>query len=79
MHRQEGGGSEDEGSPFPTLALQKEQLEMIENLDHVGFVKFPVHILKVRHTHAAIVVRMQKPSFDEGKVVSGHWVGRFEV
>lgn len=77
--RQEGGKPGDETSPFPTLALQKEQFEMIENLDRVGFVKFPVHILKVRHTHAAIVVRIQKASFDEGKVVSAHWAGRFEV
>lgn len=77
--QQEGGGPSDEGSPFPTLALQKEQFEMIENLDRVGFVKFPVHILKVRHTHAAIVVRMQKESFGEGKVVSEHWVKRFDL
>lgn len=77
--RQEGGKHEEDGSPFPTLALQKEQFEMIENLDRVGFVKFPVHILRVRHTHAAIVVRIQKESFDEGKVVSAHWAGRFEV
>lgn len=78
--RQEGSSSpSDTDSPFPTLALQKEQFEMIENLNRVGIVKFPVHILKVRHTHAAIVVRMQKSSFDEGKVVSSHWAGRFEI
>lgn len=77
--RQEGGKLEEQGSPFPTLALQPEQFEMIDNLDRVGFVKFPVHILRVRHTHAAIVVRIQKESFDEGKVVSAHWAQRFEV
>lgn len=77
--QREGGTSKDDGSPFPTLALMNEQFEMIDNLDRVGFVKFPVHILGVRHTHAAIVVRMQKESFAEGKVVSKHWAERFEV
>ncbi|KAI5369303.1 Putative alpha/Beta hydrolase, lipase [Septoria linicola] len=69
---------------FPILALTEEQFDMIENLDKLGFAKFPVHITKVRHTHAAIVVRMQKPlsgtdSFSEGKVVVKHWAERFEV
>ena len=53
---------------------------MIENLDtHVRFTKYPVHITKVRHTHAAIVRRMAKESFSEGLEVSGHWVRNFEV
>lgn len=30
-------------------------------------------------SHAAIIVRMQKPSFDEGKVVVKHWLDEFEV
>ena len=69
---------------FPILALTEEQFDMIENLDRLGFDKYPVHIQKVRHTHAAIVVRMQKPlsgkdSFSEGKVVVKHWAEKFEV
>ena len=52
---------------------------MIDNLNGVGFTKFPVHIQRHRHTHAAIVVRMDKPGFEEGKVVVQHWAGRFEV
>jgi hypothetical protein len=65
-------------SPWPTLALTREQFEMIEHLDgHVGFTKYPVHIQKVRHTHAAIVVRTPKESFAEGKCVIGHWAKGF--
>ncbi|KAI4236468.1 MAG: hypothetical protein LQ349_002540 [Xanthoria aureola] len=59
---------------FPTLALSDEQFEMIRNLDKVGFKKYLVHIKNHRHTHAAIIVRMQKPGFDEGKVVVRHWL-----
>lgn len=67
-------------SPWPTLALTDDQFAMIANLDaHVGFTKYPCHIQKVRHTHAAIVMRMEKESFTEGREVSAHWVGNFEV
>ncbi|KAL8826204.1 MAG: hypothetical protein Q9170_007494 [Blastenia crenularia] len=65
---------------FPTLALSDEQFEMIRNLDNVGWRKYLVHIQKHGHTHAAIVVRMQKPGFDEGKVVVRHWLDEeFEI
>jgi hypothetical protein len=64
---------------FPILALTEEQFDMIESLDKLGFVKFPAHITNVRHTHAAMVVRMQRESFAEGKVVVQHWAERFEV
>ncbi|KAL8777879.1 MAG: hypothetical protein Q9213_007671 [Squamulea squamosa] len=65
---------------FPTLALSDEQFEMIRNLDNVGFRKYLVHIQNHGHTHAAIVVRMQKPGFDEGKVVVRHWLNEaFEL
>ncbi|CEI67245.1 hypothetical protein FVEN_g5846 [Fusarium venenatum] len=57
----------------PTLALTPEQFEMIENLNTVGWRKFPVHIQKHRHSHAAIVVRMDKESFADGWVVLRHW------
>lgn len=68
-----------ESSDFPLLALSEEQFEMIDNLNAVGFTKFPAHIQRHRHTHAAIVVRMDKPGFEEGKAVVGHWAGRFIV
>ncbi|KAF5707902.1 lipase serine esterase [Fusarium mundagurra] len=57
----------------PTLALTHDQFEMIENLDAVGWRKFPVHIQKHRHSHAAIVVRMDKESFADGWVVLKHF------
>ncbi|GAB7365765.1 hypothetical protein MBLNU230_g7100t1 [Neophaeotheca triangularis] len=64
---------------FPKLALTDEQFKMIANLDKVGLRKFPVHIRKVRHTHAAIIVRTKRETFSEGWVVINHWAERFEV
>jgi Putative serine esterase (DUF676) len=59
---------------FPTLALTPAQFAMINTLDECGFRKFLIQITKSRHSHAAIIVRWQKPSFDEGKIVIGHWL-----
>jgi hypothetical protein len=71
---------EKDASSWPTLALTDAQFEMINNLDqHIGFTKYPCHIQKVQHTHAAIVVRMPKDSFVEGKAVSAHWAKEFLV
>lgn len=58
----------------PTLALTEEQFGMIEGLDALGWRKYPVWIHKVRHSHAAIIVRMDKPTFSEGEVVLSHFV-----
>lgn len=63
---------------FPTLALTPDQFAMVQALNDVGFKKHPVHIRKHRHTHAAIIRRMDKSSFDEGRVVVKHWVNEFE-
>lgn len=71
--------SSKETSPFPILALSEEQFEMIDNLNTVGFTKYPVHIQRHRHTHAAIVVRTQKPGFEEGKVGVQHWANGFVI
>ncbi|KAK4506808.1 hypothetical protein PRZ48_000541 [Zasmidium cellare] len=68
-----------EKSHFPILALKEEQFEMIDHLDQLGFTKYPVHIQKVRHTHAAIVVRTPKETFIEGKVIVQHWAEKFEI
>ncbi|KAL6711451.1 hypothetical protein ACN47E_004385 [Coniothyrium glycines] len=62
---------------FPTLALTQDQFKMIEALDNVGFKKHPVYIHNHRHSHAAIIVRIDKPSFDEGRVVIKHWLDNF--
>jgi hypothetical protein len=59
---------------FPTLALTPHQFAMIQTLDKVGFRKYSVYIHKPRHTHAAIIVRKPRKSFDEGKVVIRHWL-----
>ncbi|KAH6625310.1 lipase/serine esteras-like protein [Boeremia exigua] len=66
-------------SHFPALALRQDQFSMIEALDNVGFKKFPVYIHNHRHSHAAIIVRMDKKSFDEGRVVVKHWLDNFKV
>ncbi|TVY60705.1 putative lipase [Lachnellula suecica] len=58
----------------PTLALAPYQFRMIQALDNLGWRKYPVHIHKVNHSHAAIIVRVDKPSLDEGRVVFRHWL-----
>lgn len=63
---------------FQTLALTPEQFAMVQALDDVGFRKHRVHIHKVRHSHAAIIVRRE--GLDEGKVVASHWLNEeFEI
>lgn len=61
-------------SEEPTLALAPCQFEMIDSLDGLGWRKYPVWIHKVRHSHAAIVVRWETKRFEEGNVVLRHWV-----
>ena len=64
----------EQDGEFPTLALDPEQFKMIETLDKVGFRKYPVNISLVRHTHAAIIVRMKRDNFKEGYEVMRHWL-----
>jgi hypothetical protein len=64
---------------FPTLALTPEQFTMIEALDNAGFKKYLVHIHNVRHSHAAIIVRIDKKSFDEGRLVIKHFLDHFKI
>lgn len=59
---------------FPTLALTSDQFAMVNALDDVGFRKYPVHIHKSSHSHAAIIVRSARAAFDEGKIVVKHWL-----
>jgi hypothetical protein len=68
-----------EPSDFPVLALTPEQFAMIDNLNDVGLTKYRAHIQNVRHTHAAIVVRSNRESFWEGKLVVSHWAIEFEL
>ncbi|KAJ5960319.1 uncharacterized protein N7479_007469 [Penicillium vulpinum] len=58
----------------PKLALTHEQFGIIDSLNAVGIRKYPVHIQKHHHSHAAIIVRMEKDGFREGKIVMKHWL-----
>lgn len=58
----------------PTLALAPCQFEMVSALDSLGWRKYPVWIHEDRHSHAAIIVRMEKETFREGRVVLKHWL-----
>lgn len=64
---------------FPTLALAYSQFVMIQALNDLGWSKYPVHINKGSHSHAAIIVRMNRESLSEGKIVVGHFLDHFEV
>ncbi|KAI9838463.1 MAG: hypothetical protein M1838_004595 [Thelocarpon superellum] len=66
---------------FPTLALSPAQFDMIDTLDSapVRFTKHPVHI-RIRRSHAAIIVREDKEAWYDGKTVIRHWLDKeFEV
>lgn len=59
---------------YPLLALTPAQFDIIDSLNAVGIKKYPVYIHNARHSHAAIIVRMPKPGFSEGKTVVRHWL-----
>ncbi|KKK15750.1 hypothetical protein P175DRAFT_0435146 [Aspergillus ochraceoroseus IBT 24754] len=59
---------------YPTLALTPDQFSIIKSLNRVGFHKYPIYIHNHRHSHAAIVVRIQKEGFEEGHTVIKHWL-----
>ena len=58
----------------PTLALAPYQFAAIQSLDKLGWRKYPVWIHKVRHSHAAIIMRRDNESHDEGWTVLRHWL-----
>jgi hypothetical protein len=65
---------------FPMLALAPYQLRVVDTLNSLGWRKYPVHIRKLRHSHAAIIVRVQKPKYSEGYEVFRHWLdGEFII
>ncbi len=59
---------------MPVLALSDDQFAMIDNLDSLGWRKYRVWIHKVRHSHAAIIVRSDSPRLEEGKTVLRHFI-----
>lgn len=73
-----GEEEEDKKDEFPTLALTPEQFKAIDVLDKLNWKKYAVHIQRVNHTHAAIIVRMNRKTFEEGGVVVKHWVENFD-
>ncbi|KAK1255343.1 hypothetical protein MKX08_009338 [Trichoderma sp. CBMAI-0020] len=60
----------------PTLALAPCQFEMIRSLNSLKWRKYPVWIQKDRHTHAAVIVRFEKKTFNEGWVILRHYAGQ---
>lgn len=74
-HRAASLGQEPESPGTSTLPLTPAQLAIIDTLNNtVGFRKYPVYIHNNRHSHAAIIVRVRKDGFGEGKVVIRHWL-----
>jgi hypothetical protein len=69
---------EDKKDEFPTLALTPTQFKAIDVLDQLNWKKYAVHIQQVNHTHAAIIVRMNRKAFGEGRVVLKHWMENFD-
>ena len=76
-------GKSDEASLMPTISsipsVLQMKMEIARNLDQLPFNKFPVHIQRTRHAHAAIVARAPKKIFAEGRDVCEHWAQRFVI
>ncbi|CVL09028.1 related to lipase/serine esterase [Fusarium mangiferae] len=70
-----GGSRRSQASLRGLQQLTEPALDMIENLSGAGWRTCPVHIQKHRHSHAAIVVRMDKKGFVDGWVVLRHFDG----
>jgi hypothetical protein len=72
LERKQSRTATQEGG-FPTLALAPYQFAAVQALDRLRWRKYPVWIQKHRHSHAAIIVRVDKPGFAEGWAVLRHW------
>jgi hypothetical protein len=57
----------------PTLALSAHQFDMIQALDTLKWRKYPVWIQRNTHSHAAIIVRIDRKSYEEGWEVLDHF------
>lgn len=55
------------------LPLPPGHTQIINNLNSLGWSKYPVHITMATHSHAAIVVRFETSQFAEGEKVVDHW------
>lgn len=56
------------------LNLNNDQLTIINNLNSLGWQKFPVLIRLTKQTHRAAIYRHVDPTFVEGKTVIKHYV-----
>jgi Putative serine esterase (DUF676) len=74
LSRRKSERSKSSQHGFPTLALAPYQFRVVDTLDSLGWRKYPVHIKKVMHSHAAIIVRIQKERYSEGHYVFRHWL-----
>lgn len=76
-------GKSDQASLMPMISaipsLLQMKMEMARSLDRLPFNKFPVHIQKTRHAHAAIIARAPKKRFAEGREVCEHWAQQFVI
>lgn len=78
-HTVDKASDEQDPADFPLLNLTADQFSIIDSLNTLGFEKYAVHIHKAPHSHAAIIVRTARQAFSEGKIVSKHWIERFEI
>lgn len=72
--REESQKSHLSKDAFPILALAPYQFCIIDALDDLGWHKYAVHIQQLVNSHAAIIVRIQKPRYSDGYDVIRHWL-----
>jgi Putative serine esterase (DUF676) len=60
----------------PILDLAPYQFRVIDTLDRLDWHKYAVHIQQLVNSHAAIIVRIQKPRYSEGYDVFRHWLDK---
>jgi len=76
----DGKPVKNDDEKFPVLALTRDQFDMIRELNKCNFIKYGVNIQSVRHTHAAIIVRIPwRPGMTQGWEVLKHWAKEFEL
>ncbi|CAK7890924.1 lipid droplet phospholipase 1 [[Candida] anglica] len=56
------------------LKLSLAQRIIIKNLNSLSWDKFPVLIRNTKATHAAVIVKIEDPDYEEGKTVVKHFV-----
>lgn len=56
------------------LNLTPVQRRIVNNLNSLGWQKFPVHIQRTKLTHAALICRHPDPTFAEGIVIIEHFI-----